>query len=160
VECARLSAARALGLGAISGLRSLSGPAFVSRAASDGRLDLDGTPLGIMSSSYVSKALLMMALGELVGDKLSVTPSRTSPPVLLWRAVSGGLAGSASFVSEGRRAATGGVLGSSAAIAAAIAGERLRALAGEKTGLPDPLFALAEDAVVLLVGSRSLRDVR
>jgi uncharacterized membrane protein len=101
-----------------------------------------------------------MALGELVGDKLSITPSRTSPPVLLWRAVSGGLVGSASFVSEGRRATTGGVLGSSAAIAAAIAGERLRALAGEKTGLPDPLFALAEDAVALVVGFRSLRDVR
>ena len=155
-----MSVSRAIALGAISGLRSLSGPAFVSRAASHGYLNLEGSPLGFLGSSRLSKALTVMELGELVGDKLSITPSRTSPPILLWRAVSGGLGGSASFVSEGRRATTGGVLGSSAAIAAAIAGERLRALVGEKTGIPDPVVALAEDAVVLLVGSRSLRDLR
>jgi uncharacterized membrane protein len=155
-----LSASRALGLGAITGLRSLSGPAFLSRAASQGRLDLDGTPLGFVSSPYVSRALLVMALGELVGDKLSITPSRTSPPVLLWRAVSGGLVGSASFVSEDRRATTGAAIGSAAAVVAALAGEKLRALAGEKIGLPDPVVALAEDAIVLLVGSRSLKDLR
>jgi uncharacterized membrane protein len=155
-----LSASRALGLGAITGLRSLSGPAFVSLAASQGRLDLDGTPLGFVSSPYVSRALLVMALGELVGDKLSITPSRTSPPVLLWRAVSGGLVGSASFVSEDRRATTGAAIGSAAAVVAALAGEKLRALAGEKIGLPDPVVALAEDAIVLLVGSRSLKDLR
>ena len=155
-----MSASRALGLGAISGLRSLSGPAFVSRAASYGRLDLNGTPLGFVSSPYVSKALLVMALGELAGDKLSITPSRTSPPVLLWRAVSGALVGAALFASDGRRATKGAAIGSSAAVAAALAGEQLRVLAGEKIGLPDPVVALAEDAIVLLVGSRSLKDVR
>jgi flavin-dependent dehydrogenase len=51
------------------------------------------------------------------------------------------------------------LLGSSAAIAAAFAGERLRVLAIEKTGLPGPVVALAEDAIVFLVGVRSLRDV-
>jgi uncharacterized membrane protein len=155
-----VSASRAIGLGAISGLRSLSGPAFVSHAASHRHLGLEGTPLGFLGSPRLSKALILMALGELLGDKLSITPSRTSPPVLLWRAVSGGLVGAASFVSEGRRATAGVALGSSAAIAAAIAGEWLRALAGRKTGLPDPLVALTEDAVVLLVGFRFLRDVR
>nr|MBA2783163.1 DUF4126 domain-containing protein [Rubrobacteraceae bacterium] len=34
---------RTLSLGAISGLRSMSGPAFVSLAASNGNLDLEGT---------------------------------------------------------------------------------------------------------------------
>ena len=149
-----------MGLGAISGLRSLAGPAFVSRAASRGRLNVEGSSLAFLGSKRLSQALTVAALGELVGDKLSITPSRTSPPVLLWRAVSGGLVGAASFVSEGRRATAGVALGSSAAIAAAIAGEWLRALAGRKTGLPDPLVALTEDAVVLLVGFRFLRDVR
>jgi len=101
-----------------------------------------------------------MELGELVGDKLPATPSRTSPPPLLGRAVSGAVVGAAIFVSEGRRATTGAALGSTAAIVAAFAGERLRALAVEKTGLPDPVVALAEDATVLLVGLRSLRNVR
>jgi uncharacterized membrane protein len=155
-----LSASRALGLGAISGLRSLSGPAFVSRAASRGDLDLDGTILAFLGSPRISKALVLMELGELVGDKLPATPSRTSPPPLLGRAASGALVGAAVFVSEGRRATTGAALGSTAAIAGAFAGERLRALAVEKTGLPDPVVALAEDATVLLVGLRSLRNVR
>jgi hypothetical protein len=41
-----------------------------------------------------------------------------------------------------------------------LAGERLRALAVEKTGLPDLVVAFAEDAIVFLVGFSSLRDVR
>ena len=155
-----MSASRALGLGAISGLRSLSGPAFVSRAASRGDLNLDGTFLAFLSSPRLSKALVLMELGELVGDKLPATPSRTSPPPLLGRAASGALVGAAVFVSEGRRATIGAALGSTAAIAAGFAGERLRALIVEKTGLPDLVVALAEDATVLLVGLRSLRNVR
>jgi uncharacterized membrane protein len=160
VECTRLSASRALGLGAISGLRSLSGPAFISRAASRGHLDLDGTVFAFFGSQRIFKALVLMELGELVGDKLPATPSRTSLPPLLGRAASGALVGAAVFVSEGRRATTGAALGSTAAVVAAFAGEWIRALAVEKTGFPDPVVALAEDATVLLVGLRSLRNVR
>lgn len=150
---------RALGLGAISGLRSMSGPALVSRAAATGRLSLEGTTLAFLGSPRVSKALLVAALGELLGDKLPMTPSRTSPPPLLGRAASGALVGAALFASDGRRAAPGAAVGSSAAVAAAFAGERLRALAGDKTGLPDPVLALIEDAVVLLGGPRLLKGV-
>jgi uncharacterized membrane protein len=155
-----VSVSRALGLGAISGLRSLSGPAFVSHAASRGDLDLDGTVFAILGSPRIFKALVLMELGELVGDKLPSTPSRTSLPPLLGRAASGALVGAAVFVSEGHRASIGAALGSTAAIAAGFAGERLRALTVEKTGLPDPVVAFAEDATVLLVGLCSLRNVR
>lgn len=155
-----MSVSSALGLGAISGLRSLSGPAFVCRAASHGHLYLDGTVFAFLGSPRISKVLILMELGELVGDKLPATPSRTSPLPLLGRAASGALVGAAIFVSEGRRAPIGAALGSTAAIAAGFAGERLRALTVEKTGLPDPVVAFAEDATVLLVGLRSLRNVR
>ena len=155
-----MSASRALGLGAISGLRALSGPAFVSRAASRGDLNLDGTFLAFLSSPRLSKALVLMELGELVGDKVPATPSRTSPPPLLGRAASGALVGAAVFVSEGLRATTGAALGSTAAIAAGFTGEWLRALTVEKTGFPDPVVALAEDAIVLLVGLQSSKDIR
>ena len=155
-----MSVSSALGLGAISGLRSLSGPAFVSCAASRGDLDLDRTVFAFLGSPRISKALVLMELGELVGDKLPVTPSRTSLPPLLGRAASGALVGAAVFVSEGRRATTGAALGSTAAIAAGFAGEWIRALVVEKTEVPDPVVALAEDATVLLVGLRSLRNVR
>jgi uncharacterized membrane protein len=154
-----VSASRALCLGSISGLRSLSGPAFVSRAASRGDLDLDGTVFAFLGSPRISKVLVLTELGELVGDKLPITPSRTSLLPLLGRAASGALVGAAVFVSEGRRATTGAALGSTAAIAAGFAGERLRALTVEKTGFPDPVVALAEDTIVLLVGLRSSRGI-
>ena len=155
-----MSVPRALGLGAISGLRSLSGPAFVSRAASRGDLNLEGTFFAFLGSPRLSKALLLMELGEFVGDKLPMAPSRTSLPPLLGRAASGALAGAALFASKDRRAASGAVLGSSAAVAAAFTGERLRSLVSATTGLPNPVVALAEDAIVLLVGFTSLGDVR
>jgi uncharacterized membrane protein len=154
-----MSTGKALALGAISGLRSASGPAFVGRAANRGDMDLDGSSLAFFGSPRLSKALTLAQLGELLGDKLPVTPSRTAWPPLLGRAVSGGLVGAAAFVSEGRRAAIGAILCSSAAVAAALAGENLRALAVEKTGLPALGVAVAEDAVVLLVGSRASSKV-
>ena len=151
---------RTLSLGAASGLRSMSGPALVSLAASHRHLDLEGTPLAFLGSSRLSKVLVLMALGEAVGDKLPMTPSRTTLPPLLGRAASGAVVGAAISVSEGHRATTGAALGSTAAIVAAFAGERLRALAGEKTGFPDPIVALVEDATVLLIGLRSLKNIR
>jgi uncharacterized membrane protein len=98
-----------------------------------------------------------MEIGEMVVDKLPVTPSRTSPPPLLGRMASGGLVGAALFASENRRAAAGGVLGAAAALASAYAGERLRLRAAEKLGLPDPVVAFFEDGLVLLAGARLLR---
>jgi uncharacterized membrane protein len=155
-----MSTGKALALGAISGLRTASGPAFVSRAANRGDMDLDGTSLAFLGSPRLSKALTMMQLGEIAGDKLAIAPSRTALLPLLGRAASGGVAGAAAFVADDRRAAPGVLLGSVAAIAAAFAGEGLRALAGRVTVLPDPFAALAEDAVVLLVGSRASKPVR
>ncbi len=154
------ASSKALGLGAISGLRSMSGPALLSRAAARDRLSLEGTRLSFLGSPRVSKTLLVMALGELVVDKLPATPSRTALPPLLGRAAMGALVGAAVFASDGRREAAGATLGSSAAVVAAFAGERLRVLAGGITGLPDPVVALAGDAIVLLGGLRLLSDVR
>ena len=154
-----MSTGKALALGAISGLRSASGPAFVGRSANRGDMDLEGTPLAFFGSPRLSKALTLAQLGEIIGDKLPMTPSRTAWPPLLGRAVSGGLVGAAAFLSEGRHAASGAILGSSAAVAAAFAGENLRALAVEKSGLPNPGIAVVEDAVVLFVGSRATSKV-
>lgn len=153
----RAAAGRALGLGAVSGLRSMSGPAFVGRAAAQGRLSLEGTRFAFLGSPRVSKLLIVFAAGELVGDKLPATPSRTSLPPLLGRAVSGALVGAALFASAERTAAAGGLLGGGAAVAGAFAGERLRALVGQHVRVPDPIVALVEDGVALLVGYRLTR---
>lgn len=149
---------KAVGLGAISGLRSMAGPAAVSRAAANGSLDnLAGTYFAALGSSRVSAALTALEVGELIGDKLPITPSRTALPPLLGRAASGALAGATLFTSEKRRATAGAALGAASALAGAYAGERLRALAAEKTGAPDPIVALLEDVAVLLGGWQLLR---
>jgi uncharacterized membrane protein len=149
---------RVLGMGAITGLRSTAGPAALSRAISDGRIEgLEDTPFSALSSPGVSTALQLFEIGEILVDKLPVTPSRTAPPPLLGRMASGGLVGAALFASENRRAAVGGALGAAAALAGAFAGEQLRSQVAEKLGVPDPVFALLEDGLVLLAGSRLLR---
>jgi uncharacterized membrane protein len=133
----------------------MSGPAFVARAARDGRISVKGTHLSFLASPRVATVLTIFQAGELVGDKLPSTPSRTALPPLLGRAGAGVLVGAA--VSEGRRPVANALLGAGAAVAAAFVGERLRAAVGEKTGAPDALVALLEDAAALGVAARLLR---
>jgi len=149
---------KAVGLGAVAGLRSMAAPAALSRAAHHGDVDgLQETPLATLASSKVSTLLTLFEVGELIGDKLPMTPSRTSAPPLLGRAASGALVGAALFVSGGRRAAAGGVLGAVSAVAAAYAGEHLRAAGAQRLGIPDLPLALLEDTVVLVGARRLLR---
>src|SRR5690349_1171135 len=78
--------ARALGLGAIAGLRSLTAPALFSYvAARDHEQSLDATPFGKLSSPPVAGTLCALALGEIVVDKLPQAPNRTVPASLIWR---------------------------------------------------------------------------
>ena len=150
--------ARALGMGSIAGFRSLAAPAALSRAASEGRIgSLEDTPFAALGSSGVATVLLAFEVGEMLVDKLPITPSRTSPPPLFGRAASGALVGAALFASEGRRIAVGVALGATAAVVSAYTGERLRLQAVERLGIPDPAVALLEDGIVLLAGSRLLR---
>lgn len=147
-------AARSLGLGAVTGLRSMAALAALSRAAADGRLGpLEGTPFEALGSSGAAKVLTTLEVGELTVDKLPIAPSRTALPPLLGRAAFGALAGAVLFASEGRRTAAGGVLGAAGALASAQAGERLRMLIGQRLGVPDLGAALLEDCVVLLSSS-------
>jgi uncharacterized membrane protein len=149
---------RVLGLGAITGLRAMAAPAALSRAVTDGRIEgLEDTPFSILGAPGVSRVLRTLEIGELIVDKLPLTPSRTSPPPLLGRMALGALVGAALFASEDRAQAAGGMLGATAALASAYAGESLRVNASKKLGVPDPIVALLEDGLVLLAGARLLR---
>ena len=149
---------RVFGLGAITGLRAMAAPAALSRAVTDGRIEgLEDTPFSLLGVPGVSMVLRIFEIGELIVDKLPVTPSRTSPPPLLGRMASGALVGAALFASEDRDTAVGGLLGAAAALASAYAGESLRVNASEKLCVPDPIVALLEDGLVMLAGARLLR---
>ena len=149
---------KTLGLGAITGMRSMAAPAALSSAVERGDVGgLGDTPFAALGFPGVSRALRLLEIGEMIVDKLPVAPSRTSPPPLLGRAAFGAFVGAALFVSEGRRAAVGGVLGAVSALAGAYAGEHLRLLGAERLGIPDPVVALLEDGVVLFGAARLLR---
>ena len=149
---------RAAGLAAITGLRSMAAPALLSRAVRRGDVGgLQDTPFAALGSPKVSTALQLMMIGEMVADKTPFVPSRTSPPALLGRALSGALVDATFFVSEGRRGTSGAVLGALCAVAAAYAGERLRIEGTQKLGLPNLVLAFVEDGIVLLGGTRLLR---
>ncbi len=149
---------KTLGLGAIAGMRSMAAPAALSSAVARGDVGgLEDTPFAALGFPGVSRALLLLEIGEMFVDKLPVAPSRTSPPPLLGRAVSGAFVGAALVVSDGRRAAVGGALGAVSALMGAYVGERLRLLGAERLGIPDPIVALLEDGVVLFGAARLLR---
>lgn len=147
---------RPLGLGAVCGLRSMSGPAAVARAARDGRLPLQGTRLSFLASPRVATILTVLQAGEMLGDKTPFIPPRTGPGPLLGRAASGALVGAA--VSGSLKPPAGALVGAGAAVAAAFAGERLRGAITGNTPVPDLVVALAEDAIVLATAARLLRE--
>ena len=69
-------------IGVVAGLRALTPAAAVSWAARLGWLNLEGTPLGFLRYTVSSILFTVLALGELVNDKLPKTPSRKAPASL------------------------------------------------------------------------------
>lgn len=147
------SLATAAGLGAVTGLRSFTGAALLAHEVSGrGRLEGWRTRHGSrlerwLAEPTVARTLEVLAIGELLGDKLPGVPARVAPGPLLGRVVIGALLG-AIVVDEDRRAA-GAMAGAAGALAGAVAGWWLRREAGRATFLPDPALAVAEDAVAV-----------
>jgi len=132
---------RAFGIGIVAGLRSMTAPAIARAKTKDN----------------ISAVLTMAMLGEMLIDKLPITPSRTMPVALVVRAISGGVSAAivvACAKDVDRRIAIGlGVVG---AIAGSFAGERIRVTAAGK--IPDTLVALVEDLVAFTLGSTLAPD--
>lgn len=149
---------RALGIGAISGLRSLTAPALVSYLASQQRSSaLDASPLKSLASKETAGVLCVLAAGELVADKLPVTPNRTVPGSVVFRALSGALVGATICAEEGESPAAGAIFGMLGAVGATYAAYYLRKAADRETGLPDTIVALVEDAIAIGGGLSLLR---
>lgn len=92
------------------------------------------------------------AVGEMLVDKLPFVPSRLDPPSFVGRLMFGGVAGAAFARGKEHSPALGFAVGAVAAGLGAYAGYHARRVVGEETGLPDPVVALAEDAIALGMG--------
>lgn len=130
-------------LGAVSGLRTFTGPAVLALR-------------GRFGAGAVRGLFIAAALGELVGDKLPMIPPRSDPAALLGRVLSGATVGGA----VAGRAGAGA--GAASAAATTYVTERLRAGVGERTGIPDPWLGLGEDVlaagVAVLAGRHAARS--
>jgi uncharacterized membrane protein len=142
--------ARALLLGFVTGLRSQVPVALLAVESQQGRFDPGGGRLARrLGSTEGVLASLVAVAGELVADKLPVTPPRTTVGPLLQRLATGGTVGAAVHYDAGRGRALGALLGAAGAGAGAYAGSRARLLAAERTRLPGPLLGAAEDLVAV-----------
>ena len=138
-------------IGIFGGLRSLTPPAITAWAAHLGWLKLR-SPLAWMSSSMTAVLLTLLALGELVADKLPKTPSRTAPPGLIARIVLGALTGACIAMAGDQGLAIGAILGIVGAVVGAFGGYQLRKNLVKALGTRDIVVALIED-VVAIAGS-------
>lgn len=138
-----------LTIGFVSGLRSLTAPAAVSWAACLGWLNLESTPLQWMGSTAAVAIFTILALAELVADKLPRTPNRTSPGPLIGRILLGGLAAAALTAGRGDSLWAGAILGGVGAIVGAFAGYRIRKQLVAGAGMKDLPVAIGEDLVAV-----------
>jgi uncharacterized membrane protein len=136
-------------LGVIAGLRSLTAPALVSWAADLGWLDLSGSRLSFLGSRAAIITLSLLALAELVADKLPKTPKRTNLVPLVFRAITGGFSSIAICTSAHQSLVIGTILGVFGSIAGAFAGYEIRHRLVEAFGLSDFGVAVAEDIVAI-----------
>ena len=137
-------------IGVVSGMRSALGPALVSHRLSQ-RPSPDLGRLNFMRAPTTATVLKVAAAGELIGDKLPMTPARVNPGPLSGRALSGALCGAALSRSARRSVTTGATIGALGAVIGAYAFYHLRRDLTQR-GLPDGVVAVAEDALALTGG--------
>ena len=141
----------ALLIGVVAGLRSLTAPAVVAWAAFLGWINLHSTWASWVANIITVIVLTVLAVGELVTDKLPKTPARTAPPSFGARIIMGGFAGAVigaawhfTFSSLGA-----GVIG---AVLGTLGGYHARKALEAARNVQDLPLALLEDAVAILGG--------
>jgi uncharacterized membrane protein len=142
-------------IGGVTGLRSLTGIAIVTIVAQRswphlGWLHLSGTGLGFLGTPVAMYLFVALAIGELIGDKMSFIPSRIQAGSLAFRFVLGALCASALALAAGWPWIFPAALGGISAVVGAYAGYWLRR-GITSHGVKDVPIALLEDATAILL---------
>ena len=136
-------------IGVLTGLRSLTAPAATAWAARLGWLKLT-SPLAWLGALPTVIVFTLAALGELVGDKLPKSPSRTAPPGLIARILMGALCGAAVCMAGTHEGwASGAVVGAIGGIVGCYGGYQGRTRLVKALGTPDYVVAVVEDLVAI-----------
>ena len=131
-------------IGFLAGLRSLTPAATTAWATHLGWLKLP-RPLFFIGTTSAVVVFTLLALTELVADKLPQTPSRTAPPGLIARAVMGALTGACVASAGGQGGVLGALLGVAGAMAGTFGGYQARTRLVKSLGTPDFVIAALED---------------
>ncbi len=137
---------RAVGLGALSGVRSVGPAALLAR-------DLGRRGRPSAAAKTPGRGLALLAAAEVLADKLPFTPPRIQAPSLLARTAAGVWVGVRS-VRGARAKLFAGLLAASAAAGATHAAYRVRKSAARRSRVHGLAVALAEDSLVYWAGRR------
>ena len=135
-------------IGLFAGLRSFTPPAAVAWAVHLDWLKLM-RPLSLIGSLPAVIILTLLAIGELIFDKLPNAPNRTAPLGLSGRILTGGFTGACVSIAGGQSAFVGAGLGVIGGIAGCFGGYHARAWLVKSLRQPDLYVALLEDLIAI-----------
>jgi uncharacterized membrane protein len=130
----------------VTGLRMMTAPAAVSWAARLGWLHLENTWMAFMGYAATPYIASLLAIGELINDKLPKTPSRKAPGPFIGRIVMGAFCGAA--FGAGVSMIGGAIAGGLGAVAGTLGGYEFRSRLARAAGKDLPI-ALLEDAIAV-----------
>ena len=113
---------------------------------------VNGTWFAFLVHPFWIAMFALAVVGELIVDKLPMTPSRLKWPLLLGRLCAGAFVGAVLITAIGGRdegPASGALVGMSGALLGALIGYFLRTRIVRLTGFPDYVIAVVEDAVTI-----------
>jgi uncharacterized membrane protein len=139
-------------LGCLTGLRSLTPPAAVCWAAHFGWLNFAGTKLAFVDRPVALVVLTILAVAELIADKLPKTPARTAPPGLIARVVLSCLCAVAIATNAGGNLLVPAIVGVGGALIGTFVGYKTRHALVLRAHIPDFAVAIVED-VIAVAGS-------
>jgi uncharacterized membrane protein len=146
---------RAFLLGVVAGARSMTPLAAISEAARRNMLPSDSRIGAFLGHPAVSAGLKVLAVGELLGDKMKSAPDRIVAPGIAARLLTGAAAGLA-LAPKGERGQAA-VLGAAGAVGAAYLTFHARMWALRRYGQTST--GLVEDALVLLATQRLMSAI-
>ena len=139
-------------IGLVAGLRSLTAPAVVCWAAHLGWINLSGSLLAFMGSTWAVWLFTVLALVEYVTDQLPGTPARTVPVQFGARLALGMLSGACLAVA-GQASLWVGVLAAAVGVlVGTLGGYEVRAGLVRSLQVKDIAVAIPEDLVAIGLG--------
>jgi uncharacterized membrane protein len=138
-------------LGVVAGLRAMTAPAVLSWAARLGWVHLENTWAAFLGYAAAPYILSILAIAELINDKLPKTPSRKAPPSFVIRILSGAFCGAA--LGAANQALLGGLIaGIVGVIVGTLGGYEFRSRLVRAIGGNDLPIALFEDVIAICLG--------